>query len=87
MEEAVHASVRHEKNLTLFNEAGEIAHAYDEIQEDRQRIPAKADDVAKIVSGDVRDKFNEMRATFSKNGIAIDLGNALDEQDGTFERY
>ena len=66
LEQAVHASVRHEKNLTLFTDAGEIKHALDELQEDHRRIPAKADDVAKLVSGEARDKFNELRGTITQ---------------------
>jgi len=66
LEQAVHASVRHEKNLTLFTDAGEIKHALDELQEDHRRIPAKADDVAKLVSGEMRDKFNELRGTLTQ---------------------
>ena len=66
LEQAVHASVRHEKNLTLFTDAGEIKHALDELQEDHRRIPAKAEDVAKLVSGEARDKFNELRGTLTQ---------------------
>src|SRR5271157_5665779 len=66
LEQAVHASVRHEKNLTLFTDAGEIKHVLDELQDDHRRIPAKAEDVAKLVSGEARDKFNELRGTLTQ---------------------
>ena len=66
LEQAVHASVRHEKNLTLFTDAGEIKHVLDELQDDHRRIPAKAEDVAKLVSGEARDKFNELRGTITQ---------------------
>jgi len=66
LEQAVHASVRHEKNLTLFTDAGEIKHVLDELQDDHRHIPAKAEDVAKLASGEARDKFNELRGTLTQ---------------------
>jgi methyl-accepting chemotaxis protein len=66
LEEAVHHSIRHEKNLTLFTEPGEIRHAYDEIQDDHRRIPAKLDDAGRLVPGEARDKFNELRGTITQ---------------------
>ena len=66
LEGAIHASVRHEKNLAMFTAAGDIKHTYDEIQEDHRIIPAKTEDVAKLIPGEMRDKFNELRGTLAQ---------------------
>ena len=63
LEEAIHISIRHEKNLTLFRDADEIKRAYEKLQEDHQRLPAKVEDAAKAVPNSMRDKFNEVRAS------------------------
>jgi methyl-accepting chemotaxis protein len=66
LEQAVHHSVRHEKNLTLFRNPADIEHALQEIREDHQHLPPKLDAVLKIAPADMRGKLDEVGASIAQ---------------------